>query len=181
MKKYCTLPNFFTALRMAGTVWLLFLRPLSGAFFAVYTLSGVSDVVDGWLARRTHSTSELGARLDSAADLMYYGVMVVKLLPELWASLPKWLWWCAAFVLTLRAAAYAVAAGKYRRFASLLTYLNKLTGFFVFFLPYFMGHFLTPYCALLAVVGAASSGEELAIHLREPVYDPSRKSLFMRK
>ena len=43
--QYCNLPNCITVLRMAGTLCLLFLRPLSTGFFVFYTLSGLTDVL----------------------------------------------------------------------------------------------------------------------------------------
>ena len=72
MKKLLTLPNFLTALRIAGAACLLFITPLSPAFFIVYTFCGISDVLDGVIARASHSTTEFGAKLDSAADLLFY-------------------------------------------------------------------------------------------------------------
>lgn len=73
-----------TATRMAATVFLLFLPLNSVAFFAAYTLTGLTDVLDGWIARKTGKTSQFGARLDSAADLMFYAVLLLRLFPPVW-------------------------------------------------------------------------------------------------
>lgn len=75
------LPNFVTGLRMVGTFLLLFTKAFSPAFYVVYSICGISDVLDGFLARRTGATSEFGARLDSVADLLFYTVMMIKILP----------------------------------------------------------------------------------------------------
>ena len=55
-------------------------------------------MLDGYVARRTNSESELGARLDSIADLVLVIVCLVKLLPAI--DVPIWLWaWVAAIAL----------------------------------------------------------------------------------
>ena len=63
--------DIVTLFRMAGTLLLVFLQPLSAGFFLVYSLTGVTDVLDGWIARKTKTASDFGARLDSIADLLY--------------------------------------------------------------------------------------------------------------
>ena len=69
------LPNFVTGLRMVGTFLLLFTKAFSPAFYAIYSICGISDVLDGFLARRTGATSEFGARLDSVADLLFLSLI----------------------------------------------------------------------------------------------------------
>ena len=73
--------DVITMSRMAGTILLAFLRPLSAGFFLVYTLTGLTDVLDGWIARRTKTASDFGAKLDSIADLLFYTVMLIRLFP----------------------------------------------------------------------------------------------------
>ena len=74
------LPNLMTMLRIVGTVVMAFLPPLCAAFYIVYTICGLTDVLDGWFARRFDAGSEFGAKLDSAADLLFYAVMLIKLM-----------------------------------------------------------------------------------------------------
>ena len=61
---YLTLPNFITSLRILGTLTLLGLEPMSASFFLVYTITGVTDVLDGFIARLTGCVSDFGAQLD---------------------------------------------------------------------------------------------------------------------
>lgn len=167
-----------TASRIAGSLCLIFLSPGSLGFFAVYTLTGLTDALDGWLARKTGSASPFGARLDSIADLLFYTVMLIRLMPLLWAALPVQIWYAVAGILLLRLSAYCVAAVKYRRFASLHTWLNKLNGGAVFPLPYILAvsSGVAYSWALCALAGAASL-EELLIHLSRERYDADRKSI----
>ena len=91
MKK--SLPNYITFCRIIGSILLLFLKPFSIAFFAIYSICGISDLLDGYIARSTKTTSEFGAKLDSIADLSFYAVMFLKIFPTLIDTLPLWLWW----------------------------------------------------------------------------------------
>jgi cardiolipin synthase len=64
------LPNFLTALRLcaAPLTAFLILRGDDGAALMVFALAGLSDAVDGYLARRLSPGSRFGAYLDPAAD-----------------------------------------------------------------------------------------------------------------
>jgi cardiolipin synthase len=73
------LPNLISCLRIALVVPLI-VAILSGRYefaLVVAGVAGVSDGVDGWLARRFHWQSRLGSILDPVADkLMLVGCMV---------------------------------------------------------------------------------------------------------
>lgn len=174
--------DILTLLRMAGTVALLFLRPLSAGFLWIYALAGLTDALDGWIARKTGTASEFGARLDSAADLLFYAVTLFRIFPFLWSVLPKDIWYAVAVILLVRLGAYLIAAVKYRRFASLHTYLNKLTGGAVFLIPFLLP---TPYasifCRVVCAVAAVAALEELVLHLRRQTYDANVKSIFQKE
>ena len=176
------LANYITGLRMLGTLALAVTPPLTPGFYGVYTLTGVTDVLDGWVARKTGTASEFGARLDSWADLLFYAVMIGRLFPTLYRLLPEGIWWAVLGIVCLRLCAYAAAGIKYRTFASLHTWLNKLTGLAVFLIPYLLTTpAATGFCWCVCAVAGLASAEELAIHLRQPVYDPDRKTLLRKK
>ena len=173
------LPNLITALRIAGTAGLLFTVPLTPLFFVIYTLCGLSDMLDGWLARHTGAASDFGARLDSIADLLFYTVMLAKLIPVLWQLLPGVFWALLGAVLLIRLCAYGVAAVRYGRFAALHTYMNKLTGAAVFLLPYILRlPFAPAYCWAVWAVAALASTEELLLHAVGGEYNPNKKTIF---
>ena len=168
-----------TSVRMAASFFLLFLPLRSPWFFGVYTLTGLTDVLDGWLARKTGTAGDFGAKLDSLADLLFYAVMLIRFFPVLWRELPAQIWYAVAGVLLVRLAAYGTAAIKYHRFASLHTYLNKLTGAVVFLLPYVLAVSTgLVYCGVVCALGFAASLEELLIHLCRKNYLADRKSVF---
>lgn len=171
--------DIFTFFRIAGTFLLMALQPLSAGFFLLYALTGLTDVLDGWIARHTKTCSDFGARLDSIADLLFYTVMLFRVFPSLCNTLPGNIWYVVAGIVIVRISAYLIAAVKYRRFASLHTYLNKLTGVAVFGLPFLLvTEYAVGFCWAVCAVAAAASLEELAIHLRSVVYCPNTKSFF---
>lgn len=170
------LPNIITSFRILGAAGLIFVAPLSAAFYVLYSLCGVTDAVDGAVARATGTASELGAKLDSIADLLFYAVMLVRIFPALWALLPRNLWYIVAAAVLIRIGAYLTAAFKYRRFASLHTPLNKVTGLFVFSVPYLIAlPFGVIGCYCVSVAAVISSLQELVIHLKSKEYAASKK------
>ena len=161
------LPNIITGIRMAGTVALLFIEPLSPLFIVVYTLAGVSDALDGFIARKFKTASAAGARLDSIADLMFYTISLARIMPVMWRNLPRTIWYAVGALLVVRGLAYLVDAVKNHRFASLHTYLNKATGLLVFGVVYFINtKAAAPYCWTVCAVGMIASLQELYLHLK---------------
>nr|WP_245538384.1 CDP-alcohol phosphatidyltransferase family protein [Pseudoroseomonas cervicalis] len=86
-----TLPNLITLARLCAvpaTLWLVIHGRLDIAFF-VFAGAGISDALDGWLARRQGSQSRLGALLDPVADK---ALLVCTYVGLAWAGvLPDWL------------------------------------------------------------------------------------------
>ena len=166
-----------TTMRIGASSLLLFLSLDTIWFPAVYTFAGLTDVLDGWVARKTGRISEFGAKLDSIADLLFYGILLIRLFPVLYQILPGEIWYAVFALIAVRFASYAAAAVKYHRFASLHTWMNKLTGAAVFLLPYVL--FSTAsviYSWAVCIFAFAASAEELAIHLLKADYIPDRKS-----
>ncbi len=86
-----TLPNFLTLLRIiAIPVFLIFLAQANyAAAFMLFLAAGVTDTIDGTLARLTDSRSSLGAVLDPMADkLLLLSSYLVLGFTE---ALPDWL------------------------------------------------------------------------------------------
>ena len=84
------LPNIITFARLCAVplaVWLA-LRNHLALTFGLFALAGVSDAVDGWLARR-RGGSALGAMLDPVADKALLVSMFVTLASI--GVLPDWL------------------------------------------------------------------------------------------
>ena len=173
--------DIITLIRIVGTIMLLFLSPLTAGFFILYAFTGLTDVLDGLIARKTNTADDFGARLDSIADLLFYTVILIRVLPILITKLPSKIWYAVAVIICIRVSAYITAAIKYRLFASMHTYLNKLTGAAVFLIPFFLiTDFTAVFCRIVCAVAAVSSLEELVIHIRSKDYCPNTKSIFYK-
>ena len=53
-----------------AAVLLLFFKKISVLFLIIYTVAEFTDIIDGTIARKTGSSSKMGALLDSIADLL---------------------------------------------------------------------------------------------------------------
>ena len=71
--------DIITGCRIVCSVLMAFLPAFSAGFYAAYLLCGLSDIADGVAARKTNSASVSGARVDTAADLIFAAVSMAKL------------------------------------------------------------------------------------------------------
>ncbi|MGV6808171.1 MAG: CDP-alcohol phosphatidyltransferase family protein [bacterium] len=82
------LPNLISALRIGSApvlVWLA-LSGMHEEYLWVLLFALATDGIDGYLARKWHQVTRLGAQLDSWADLIIYTVMLFGL----WQLWPQW-------------------------------------------------------------------------------------------
>ncbi|MBA2464117.1 MAG: CDP-alcohol phosphatidyltransferase family protein [Nocardioidaceae bacterium] len=81
-RRVVTIPNIISFIRLAGVplfLWLILVPEADGWALTVLMLSGVSDYLDGYLARRLDQASKLGEILDPVADRLYILATVVGL------------------------------------------------------------------------------------------------------
>ena len=174
-----TIPNLLTYLRMVCAIVLLFFRPLSVWFFVLYAVAGLSDMLDGYFARRFQAQSELGARLDSAADFLLCVVILVVLIP--FYHWPLWVILWIAAIAVIRLAALLVCYLRFRQFAFLHTSLNKATGFLLFLSPvlfWLLG--LDVAAIVLCTVATISAMEELLIDFTSSGLNLDTKSILVK-
>ena len=87
-----TIPNLLSFLRLLGVplfLWLILVPKADTAAFVLLALSGITDWLDGVIARATGQTSRLGQLLDPLADRLYIVATLVGL--ALRAIIPWWL------------------------------------------------------------------------------------------
>ena len=131
MKRY--LANLLTGSRIFGSLLLALLPACSIPFYAVYGLCGLSDMLDGPIARRTGSAGAAGARLDTAADILFAAVSLGKLLPAL--QLPAWVLIWAGAIAAIRVLGAAAGFLRYHKLVSIHSALNKAAGLLLFLFP----------------------------------------------
>lgn len=131
--KQSNIADSITLSRILFSALLLFFPPSSFPFALFYLLCGISDVLDGFIARKLHTESEEGARLDSAADLFFALIYAVRILPRL--NLPLWVWLWTAGIAAVKITGILAAGRKEQRLYIEHSFGNKLTGFLAFLLP----------------------------------------------
>jgi|TARA_B110000879_G_C11114845_1_gene489060 CDP-diacylglycerol--glycerol-3-phosphate 3-phosphatidyltransferase len=114
-----SIPNILSLSRLALVPVLITLAYFgkAQAFLAVLAISLLSDVFDGYLARKLNQTSELGAKLDSWGDVLTYGCMILGLYwiwPQVFA---QQVWFLVAATLSF-VVPVAYALGKFGEYPS---------------------------------------------------------------
>ena len=124
------IPSIISALRFFGAISLLFINPACVAFWVIYGLCGISDMLDGYLARKLHAESKTGAVLDSVADICFVACCAIRLMPIV--LIPAWLWIWAGVIVAIKIANQVSALIVLKRFCFPHTKANKLTGLLLF-------------------------------------------------
>lgn len=177
------LPNALTLLRMLLSIALCFLFERRAAFLTIYALCGLSDALDGYLARRLQATTALGAKLDSLADALFFGVSMAALLSLVLATSSWLVLVLLALVAAVRVANLAITRGKFRQWGIVHTVGNKAAGLALFAaIPacLFIGGFPLAVIVPLFAIALLSAAEETVLLLREDAYDPNRKGLLWK-
>lgn len=131
MKK--NIANILTASRILGSFLLLFFRVTSFEFFVTYIFCGLTDMIDGTVARKMNSAGEFGAKLDTLADFAFITIAIIKFLPLI--QLPLWLWiWCGIIAI-IKISNIIQGFIIKKRFIAFHSVMNKVTGFLLFLLP----------------------------------------------
>ncbi len=125
--------NIITGIRIVISVVLLFCPALSPIFYALYLIAGLSDMIDGTVARKTGTVSDFGSKLDTVADIVFVTVCLIKVLPVL--DIPVWLYIWIAVIAFIKVANIAAGYILHKEFVSVHSMLNKITGGLLFVFP----------------------------------------------
>ena len=125
--------NTITFFRIAVSIVLLFCPAFSPAFYVFYIAAGLSDMLDGFVARKTDTVSKLGARLDTIADFVLVVVCLIKLLPIL--NLPAWLYSWIGIIALIKVVNIISGFAVQKRFVTVHSVMNKVAGALLFLFP----------------------------------------------
>lgn len=174
------LANGITVSRMVLSLALICFLRTPFLYIPVYILCGFSDIMDGFVARRLHTQSALGARLDSIADVLLFGVITLSMIILTANTLLYYLPYILTIVL-IRIINVLIGLWKYRALVFLHTLGNKAAGLAVFLMPLFYLTFHSRYVILfVCMIAIASALEESLIHLTSRNYNLNRRSLFLK-
>ena len=172
-----SIPNILSVSRMALSVLLLFLPVPSVWFYVVYAVCGVTDILDGFLARKLRCVTRAGSMLDSVADAVLFICLLTRFLMEI-----EWKLWvaiCVAAIAVLRVASVAVGFIRFKKFMVIHTFANKLAGSVVFLSPIIYGIFKSDAAVIIAtVIAVLASVEEIMLMLAAEEPDIDKKGWF---
>ena len=125
--------NIITGIRIICSIAMLFFPALSPVFYILYIIAGVSDMIDGTIARKTDTVREFGSKLDTAADFVLVVVCLIKLIPIL--HIPKWLMIWIIVIAVIKAINLISGYVMRKEIVVLHTAMNKVTGILLFVIP----------------------------------------------
>ncbi|MBR5747815.1 MAG: CDP-alcohol phosphatidyltransferase family protein [Prevotella sp.] len=123
-------PNILSASRIVLCLPLLLVDALTVPFWVLYVIAGMTDMLDGFLARQWGVETKFGASLDSLADFIFVLAIGYKLFP--WLKLPAALWMMMGLIAMVKIVNAISAYVIKHRIEFLHTKANKLTGFLLF-------------------------------------------------
>lgn len=165
-------PNILSALRFLGALCLLFCSPARVAFWVIYGLCGISDMLDGYLARKLNAESKAGAVLDSVADICFVACCAMKLIPVL--QIPTWLWIWAGVIVLIKLVNQISALAVYKHLCFPHTLANKLTGLLLFITVPTVFWSIVP-IAIVAVVATFADVQEGHLIRKRFFIDPGSR------
>ena len=145
--------NIITGIRIVCSIALLVFPVFSPAFYALYILAGVSDMIDGTVARKTGTVSEFGSKLDTGADFVLAAVCLVRVIPIIHPPIRLIIWMIV--IAAIKAVNLVSGYITRRKIAVLHTAANKVTGILLFVLPLTLTFLDLKYSG--AVVGALAT------------------------
>ena len=138
---------------------LLLVDAMTMPFWVLYLIAGLTDMLDGFLARRWGVESKFGARLDSLADFVFVLVVGYKLFP--WLKLPATLWMMIGLIALVKMINAISSFVVKHRIEFLHTKANKLTGFLLFVCVMTIGQsYFVPVAWMIACIALFAAIQE---------------------
>lgn len=149
-------------------------------FTCLVIIIGLSDIADGYIARKYSLVSKLGAKLDSLADLIFFAIILLILyLRYEWILTNNYIWFL--IIVILKISTVVISKIKNGEFQFIHTVANKLTGLLVFFsiliLPFGVADNLFIVVFIVSTIAAA---EELGIVIVNRIVDVNQMSIFKK-
>ncbi|MCL2107280.1 MAG: CDP-alcohol phosphatidyltransferase family protein [Oscillospiraceae bacterium] len=175
------IPNLLSIARIPLSVSLLFLSKKPALFLVMYLITGLTDVLDGFLARRYGWVTKRGAKLDGAADILFMLCLLAVVL-GMWKQLSIESYVVAGLiaVAALKLVNLCFTRAKFKQWSTMHTLANKYTALpFFALVPVVVWTKAFPNALLLALLLTvlAANLEETLILARMKEYDADCKSV----
>jgi CDP-diacylglycerol--glycerol-3-phosphate 3-phosphatidyltransferase len=164
------LPNLITSVRLFAALALICLctvEPAESAryFLPIFVAAGISDMLDGFIARRFNWCSEFGAKLDSVSDLVLYAAVALFLSVNAGSALTQCYW---IFVLgcAVQLIHWTLSVSRLGQYPSYHSTFSRIVAYCMFFgMIAFWYTKASVIIAFLAAAWNATSLEGIAITL----------------
>ena len=113
---------------------MLFIRHQT-YFIFLYLVIGLTDIFDGFIARKLNIESDLGARLDSLADFIFYIILFYLIIKLDFLVITKDYRLILIGIIFIRLLNLLLTKLKYNKIVFLHTMANKISGILLYFLP----------------------------------------------
>lgn len=147
-------------------------------FFLLYLLCGLTDVLDGYLARKWSCATDFGAKLDSAADLLMCLMIFITIIRQ--NPLTRLILIAVSLIALIKFANAVIAKIKFNKVSSIHTIGNKVTGLLLYLCPLFYTISGNALFLLTGILAFLSSVEESLILISSKTVDINRKSIFTK-
>jgi phosphatidylglycerophosphate synthase len=179
-RRYLTIPNGLSLSRLVllPVLYVFVFRRMDTAFVVGYALLGVTDYLDGLIARKFNQKSDVGKALDSIADLPFYistAYFMARLFPQ-YLRPNRVLLFVFFGVL---AASFVISAVRWRKPVLMHTFVMRKNAVLVYFcmlLSFYVN--TTILIAVILVIYMVGLAESIIIFLRHPEVDQDSLSMF---
>lgn len=175
------LPNLLSVSRIIIGILLFFLGGQPLLFTLLYLYCGLSDVADGYIARRLKIESALGAKLDSAGDVVLYTLITFMLFAHTQLMEENAMLWLVISIFIIKLINVLLTRIRFGQWAMMHTLANKVSGLLVYvMLPVYILFPYAPVCIAIAVavVALMATVEEAVIVFTAKEYNLNQKSIF---
>ena len=177
-----TIPNVLSLYRLFSVPFICILIGLGHdmVFAVLFTINQITDILDGYLARKYKLQTDTGALLDSYADIGSYGIAflaILKFHPQLFSDYGLWLSGFF-FIYALQLMICKLKHGRW--VAGLHLYSCKLTGYVqgIFLVVLFCYGFISWFFYVMILIGILAELEVIVINLLSSAPVVNAKGLY---
>ena len=152
--------NLLTSCRIMLSLIMLLFPVFSLGFYFCYLLAGITDMLDGMIARNLGVESEFGEKLDTLADFIFVISALYKLLPVTEIRMGIWIW--IGVIAVIKVINIISGFLLQKKFVTVHSLANRIAGVVLFLLPLTLSFVDIKYSAvfvcLLATFAAVQEG-----------------------
>lgn len=129
--------NILTSIRIVCGLLILIFPAFSKLYYILYAVGGLTDMVDGTVARKLGEESSFGEKFDTLADFIFSIAVLLKIIKAVHFPTCILLW--IALIIILKITNAFIGYGKYKTIVTIHSIMNKVCGAAIFLIPFFIG------------------------------------------